>query len=136
MVIFFQMPIQLTHTTQLIRMIFYALTHSLWNRSRLLQASLVIRLFVRGVDEELFKSEILRLIVRCMGESIISILRSFRVKLTFTRHWQRHYDFFIDFCFCYINRYHTVRDWSEEGIGSHDIVSIQPSLFFRRNDSE
>ena len=94
---------------------FYGLTHSVWNRSRPSTEILVIRLFVRGMDVDLFKSEILHFISRCMGESIANTFRSIRVNLTFVSHPQYRYDVFIDFCYCYINRYHTVRDWSEDG---------------------
>ena len=91
-------------------MIFYALRHSLWRR----QDILAIRVYARGMDVNLFKSEILRFICRCLGASIVNALRSIRVNMTFVSHPQHRYDIFNDFCYCYINRYHTVMDWSED----------------------
>ena len=102
----------------------------MWNRrSRPPTEILVIRLFVRGMDVDLFKSEILHFICRCLGDNVVSTLRSIRVNLSFVGHPQHRYDVFIVFCYCYINRYHTVRDWSQDG----DWITrlrFAPSLLF------
>ena len=105
----------MTEERHFIRLLFHALRHSLWHQSRPPTDMLVIRIYARGMDVNLFKSEILHFICRCLGNEIVNALRSIRVNLTFATHPQHRYEIFIDFCYCYINRYHTVRDWSEDG---------------------
>ena len=87
------------------------------------------------MDVDLFKSEILHFISRCLGGSVLSTLRSIKANLTFVSQPQYRYDVFIDFCFCCLNRYHTVRDWSENGdwITRH---RFNPPLPFFEEDEE